>query len=340
MKLVIFGGLEARPAADAVRWLSKTTFDPSITSNVNAAAIEGSINAAISKIARLSNPTFAARDPKCCLNHHQEIFPLLTLLFMLRSENSSHGALNMNPHQTETPSALDPNLLAVIIRSTLDTIPHHPDASAEERDADRRAAYTLLTTFRPRDPMEAMLAARIVASQFHLIDDLRCAALPDLPTPLKLRHRRSAATLTLMHQAAQRELIRRQAFPALQPATLPAAIPAPRPLPAPAAAKPCSASGGVVPPTSAQIDQLVAEVEANLDAQPAAPRPAAAARPPAAARPTAHDDDATPTDAEFDQLVAGAHALLQEVAEPPKDLADRLQAEVAARTAATTQLAA
>ena len=241
----------------------------------------------------------------------------------------------MNPHPTApTTPTLDPNLLAVIVRATLDTIPHDPGASAEEQDDLRHAAYTVISSLRPRDPLEAMLAARIVAAFFHAIDDLRCAALPGQTSALKLRHRRSATALDRMQHGAQRELTRRQAYPALQPATLPATIPARRPLPAPTAATPRLATAGFIPPTHAQIEQLVAEVEANLDAQSAATRTRAAAPP------TTHDDDA-PTDAEFDQLVAGAHALLQEIAQKPEDLAERLQAELAARTAAAnTKLAA
>jgi hypothetical protein len=234
--------------------------------------------------------------------------------------------MNPPPPETATP-ALDPNLIAVIVQATLDAIPHHPDATADEQDANRQAAFTLLNSYHPRDPQEAMLAASIAATQFHIMDDLRCAAQPSLPSALKLRHRRSAATLTRMKQDAQRELMRRQALPAQQPTTLPATIPARRPLPAPAAA-PRPAPGGFIPPTEAEIAQLVAEVEANLDAQTAA-----------APRHAGHDDPA-PTDAEVNQLEAASHALLQELAQPQPDFGERLQAEVARRAAAATQLAA
>ena len=127
------------------------------------------------------------------------------------------------------PLALDPFVLAGMIRATMDTLPHHPDAAAEEQAADRHAAFTIIAALRPRDPLEAMLAARIAATHFHIMDDLRCAAQRDLPPALKVRHRRSAVALTRMQEATQRELTRRQAFPALQPAALPAAMPAPRP---------------------------------------------------------------------------------------------------------------
>jgi len=84
--------------------------------------------------------------------------------------------MNPPPPETATP-ALDPNLIAVIVQATLDAIPHRPDATADEQDADRQADFTLLNSYDPRDPQQAMLAARIAATQFHITDDLRCAAL-------------------------------------------------------------------------------------------------------------------------------------------------------------------
>jgi hypothetical protein len=234
----------------------------------------------------------------------------------------------MNPPPTETATpALDRNLIAVIVQATLDAIPHHPDATADEQDAGRQAAFTLLNSYHPRDPQEAMLAARIAATQFHIMDDLRCAAQSDLPSALKLRHRRSAATLTRMQHDAQRELTRRQAYPAQNPATLPATIPPRRPLPDPAAA-PRPAPGSFIPPTAARIERLVTQVEANLDAETAA-----------APRHARHDGSA-PTDAEIAQLGATSHALLQEFAQPQADFGDRLLAEVARRAAAAAQLPA
>jgi hypothetical protein len=194
------------------------------------------------------------------------------------------------PASQPQPTQLDPITLAVMVRATMDAVPHHPDASAEEQAAQRHAAFTIIAALRPRDPLEAMLAARIAAAQFHIMDDLRCAAQHDLPPNLRLRYRASAVALTRMQEAAQRELTRRQAGPALQPAALPASIPAPRPQPAPAtapsaparqaapasrpeaaagqrqaaAATPRPATGTFVAPTDAEIERLVAEVEARL----------------------------------------------------------------------------
>ena len=242
----------------------------------------------------------------------------------------------MNPPPTEpTSPSLDPTLLAVIVRTTLDTVPHHPDAPAEEQDANRDAAFTINASLRPRDPLEAMLAARVAAAHFQIMDDLRCAAQPDLPPTLKIRFRASAAALSRMQRDAQRELMRRQAHPALQPVSLPAAIPAPRPRPT--SAIPPRAPGSFVAPAEADIARLLAEVDANLDAQAGVTGHRQAA---AAASHPADDDAAPPIDAGVAQVVANAHALLADLAPAPEDMGARLQVEVDARKAAATKLAA
>src|SRR5208337_4238405 len=119
--------------------------------------------------------------------------------------------------------------------------------------------------------LEAMLAARIVALQFQIMDNMRCAAERDMPPALKLRFRASTAALTRLQAAERRELTRCQALPAPQPAVLPVAVPAPRPRLAPvAAAAPRPAAGGFVAPTEAEMAQLVAGVMASEDARAAA----------------------------------------------------------------------
>jgi hypothetical protein len=246
----------------------------------------------------------------------------------------------MTPPPAETASpALDPITLAATVRATLDAVPHHPDAPAEEQEANRHTAFTMIGALCPRDPLEAMLAARIVATYFHIMDDMCCAAQRDLPPALKLRFRANAAALTRVQERAERDLKRRQAFPALQPATLPVAVPAPRPRPAPVAvAAPGPAAGGFVPPTEAEVVQLVAGVMASQDAQAAAAKRRQAG---AAAADPADDDFAEPTEAEVEAVVARARALLEETAPPAVDMAARLLAEVAARAAAVaTKLAA
>ena len=219
----------------------------------------------------------------------------------------------MNPPPSQfQPDSIDTTTLGVIVQSTMDTLPHHPGASAEEQAADRHTAYTIIATLRPRDVLEAMLAARIAALQFHIMDDLRSAAAHDLPQALKVRHRRSAAALAKMQEAAERDLFRRQAYPAQRPVALPVAVPAARPQPAPAVAP----------------------------SEPA-PRPEAAARQrPAAPRP-ATGGFVLPSAAEINRLAAETQAIFEAATRPDDGMLERLEAEVAARAAASaTPLAA
>jgi hypothetical protein len=139
--------------------------------------------------------------------------------------------------------------------------------------------------------MEAMLAARITAAQFHVLDSLRSAALSDLPSSLQVRYRASATGLTRMQTAAQRELIKLQALPARQPAALPVAEPAPRPQPAPA----------VAPSAPAQPAAPVARPNAGAGQRQAA----AAAQPP-----SSNIFDADKREALIEQMMAMEDKLL------------------------------
>jgi len=247
------------------------------------------------------------------------------------------------PTQTSVPASdplsLDPITLSVMIRATLDTLPHPPDAPVEQRNELRHAAYVMFATLRPRDVMEAMLAARFVALHFQIMDNMRCTAQRDVPPALKLRFRASIAALTRVQERTERDLKLRQAFPALQPAARPVAVPAPRPVPAPfAAAARRPAAGGFVAPTEAEMAQIAAKVIAMQDAEAAAAERHRAA---ASAADASDDDVAEAAEAEAAAVVAQARALLEETAPPAVDMGERLQAEVAARAAAAaTKLAA
>jgi hypothetical protein len=139
------------------------------------------------------------------------------------------------PTQTQ-PLPLDPATLTTLLRTTVDTLPHHPNASEAEKAAERAAASAVITALRPRDPVEAMLVARLVAAHYAAMDALRCASRSDLPPVLHLRYQDKALALTRMTTTLLHELTRRQAGPALQPVALPASVPAPRAQQAPATA--------------------------------------------------------------------------------------------------------
>jgi len=246
----------------------------------------------------------------------------------------------MNPPSTETVSpALNTTTLAVMIRAAADAVPYHPDAPAQEQAALCQTVFDMIAALRPRDVLEAMLAARFAALYFQIVDDARCAAQRDMPPALKIRFRASEAALIRLQERTERDLKRRQALALLQPAALPVAVPAPRPWVVPVtAAAPRRAAGGFVAPTEAEAAQIVDEVMARQDAQAAAVKSRQAA---AGAADPSDGDFAEPTAAEVEAVMARARALLKETAAPAVDMGERIQAEVAARAAAAaTKLAA
>jgi hypothetical protein len=139
----------------------------------------------------------------------------------------------MTPPPTQTPAlALDPDTLATLLRTTVDALPLHPSASADEATTHRHAAFIAITTLRPRDPMEAFLAARIVAVHYHVMANLRSATQPDLPAGLQLRFQGRAIALSKLMDATLFELRDRQTATLRPPAALPASLPAPHAQPA------------------------------------------------------------------------------------------------------------
>jgi len=240
------------------------------------------------------------------------------------------------------PLALDPATRSTLLQSVVDSLPIIPTASDAERTAQREAAFALLTRLAPTDPVEAMLAFQIVAAQYACANAHRCAARPDLPPAMHLSYLAKAATLSRLTSSKRRELLRHQAS---QPA-LPEGFDAARELQARAAARAAPAR----PTTPAPQPKAAAAQPPAAPAQAAAP-PVRAAGPDhaaidqrlakaAAASHPADDDEAPPSDAEFAQLVAKAHAQLAEITPAPADMGERLQAEIAARAAAATKLAA
>jgi hypothetical protein len=153
-----------------------------------------------------------------------------------------------------------------MLSATIDTLPHHPHASAEATATEREAAFLVITALRPRDPLEAMLAARVVAAHYHVMDNFRCAAQPGLPPNLQLRFQARAVALSRLMDATLHNLLDRQTAAARQPGALPAAVPTPRAEPAPDAAR-------ASPPP-----QLPVEGRHARRRRERAERPAAAAR--------------------------------------------------------------
>jgi hypothetical protein len=204
------------------------------------------------------------------------------------------------------PAPLDPAILAAMLRSTDDSIPLPPAASADEIDSRRQAAQITTAAMRPRDPVEANLAARYVAMHHAIMENMRCAAQADLPADLKLRHTGKALALARMCDVTLRGLEFRQAHPALDPVAVLPPLPAPRPRPVmvaapgtpapqPAAAQPSIPQPSVpqsAVPQSAAPQALALQPKALQPAAPAAALPASPKPQASLAAPLQHDKQA------------------------------------------------
>ncbi len=190
-------------------------------------------------------------------------------------------------HVQAPPLALDPATRSNLLQTVVDTIPYIPNSSEAEKAAQRDCAFALVAAMNPRDPVQAMLVAQIVAAHHACMHAYRCAALPNMPPALHLRYQGKAVAFMRMVATRVRDLRR------LQDAALKAAgaatVAAPRAAQAPAtpvrtaapAARPWFAAAGqrrgsAAPanaatgtdagPDNAAIDQLLAEVTGRLAA--------------------------------------------------------------------------
>ena len=209
------------------------------------------------------------------------------------------------------PLPLDPATFNTMLRSTIDALPHTPHATAEARAEQRDAAFLAIAALHPRDPLEAMLAARIVVLHYHAMYNLACCIQPNTPSDLQLRCQGRGESLGRQSDKMRADYLRhQQTNAARRPAGLPASAaiapepqsqPQPQPQPAPQAA---AADPTAAPPTE----------RATPNPAPAT-RPAAvapAARPFKAPVPASRTGDAIPLDqAALDQLVAEVDARLQ-----------------------------
>ena len=122
----------------------------------------------------------------------------------------------MTPHPAQ-PDLLHPATLDAMIRAALRSLPLNLEASTVELAMQRQAAIIAVTSLRPRDPIEAALAARFVALHFAVMESFHRAMLPDVTEAVAIRLRGNAITLSrLMNQTLQ-DLERRQAGPAAYP---------------------------------------------------------------------------------------------------------------------------
>ena len=116
---------------------------------------------------------------------------------------------------TPSPAAipLDAATLSTMLRGTFEALPTSPDASPEDIAAQRQAALIAIIALRPRDPIEAMLAARIVCAHSASMECFRRAGQPDIDDNAILRLTARAIALGNFASRAQRELRQLQAAP-------------------------------------------------------------------------------------------------------------------------------
>jgi hypothetical protein len=186
-----------------------------------------------------------------------------------------------------------------------------------------------------------MFAAQIVAAQFASMNAYRHGARSDMPHDLRLRYQSKGESLSRLTSSKRRELVRHQASQPVFPAGFTAAHAAQAPATAPTA--PARPTATAAQPKAAAAQRPATPAPASMpSARAAGPNQAAIdqflAKAAAASHP-ADGDPAPPTEAEFAQFVADAQTLLAEITPPARDTGALLQAEIAARAAAT-QLAA
>jgi hypothetical protein len=263
-------------------------------------------------------------------------------MFVVCPEDSSHRAPIITDLQVQfLPLALDPATRNTLMQAVADCLPCVPNASVAERGALRAAAFALVGQLCPTDPVEAMLTAEIVAAHYTGMHAFQCAARPDPPYDLQLRYQASGRSLGRLTSAKRRELLRHQAAQATLPAGFAAAHAAQAPATAP--------SAPARPAAPASRAEAAAAGQRAAGAAPAAAQrrrdttPLQATVNQLVAKAATDPEDAeleAPTEAEVVQLIATSYALLAETAPPAEDLGARLQAEVDARKAAATKLAA
>ena len=200
------------------------------------------------------------------------------------------------------PLPLDPATFNTMLRTTVEALPRPPGATTEQLAETRHTALLAIAALHPRDPLEAMDAARIVALHFHAMHDLDCAMQPHVSGELQLRCEGRAMQLGRQSDKMRADYFKRQKTePARRPAGLPAS----------AAVTPEPQAQAQTAPHAAAADAMAAPPTAEAAPKPApAARPAsaaAAARPQTAPVPAPRSGDTIPL-AASEQLVAEAEA--------------------------------
>jgi hypothetical protein len=123
---------------------------------------------------------------------------------------------------------LDHAAFAAMQNAVIDAVPPRPGAGTAETQDQRAGALAFLAALRPGDPVQAMLAAHIVAAHYAAMACFQSAARDDLPPALHQRMVGKAVTLCRLLVATLRDLDRRQGGLAPRAVARPAAVPAAR----------------------------------------------------------------------------------------------------------------
>ena len=107
-------------------------------------------------------------------------------------------------------TALDPATRGILLQTIVDTMPHIPNAPVAAQTARRAAAFALLGTLAPTDPVQAMLAADAIAAHHASVTAYRWAARSDLPPALQLSYLAKGASLSRLASSKRRELLDRK----------------------------------------------------------------------------------------------------------------------------------
>ena len=155
------------------------------------------------------------------------------------------------PSHPDLASRLDPATLAAVVGTTLDALPVGPGASAGDIAARREAALLAIAALGPRDPLEAMLAARATVTHYAIMECFRRAVLPDVEDAMAIRLRNNAISLSRLFTATLRELEQLRARP-------------PRPVPAapeaePEEPQPANLMTDLIEPALGPVPPLAAE---------------------------------------------------------------------------------
>ena len=124
------------------------------------------------------------------------------------------SASTSHDQQRRPLHALDPNLAQEILYDVLDTVAPPGEDHEEHRKARNTAVLTMLDALNPRNTLEAMVAAHVVASHYAAIHSFRLAMEADRRDPNLTRFRNCAATQSRLFFHAMAMLKNLQAEPA------------------------------------------------------------------------------------------------------------------------------